>query len=84
MMNEEGNHRAERTPRTVHLVSWLGDTSQLAVRLRIRESDLVASLNRLALRDYRSTRLVIAAPLANENWVLAALQRRLLREIEQR
>jgi len=67
-------------PVKIDVVAWTGDTSQLAARLRLSESDLAAKLKALS-RDKKGSRLLVEAPPANDRPILAALARLLNVEV---
>jgi hypothetical protein len=66
---------SDHVPRAVAIVGWSGDVDQLALRLGISETVLLAALRRHGRQEGR--RLTVDAPPANSGPILAALRRRL-------
>ena len=66
---------AHHVPLPVAIVGWSGDSAQLALRLGVSETLLLAALRRHGRKEGR--RLVVDAAPANSGPILAALRRRL-------
>lgn len=58
----------------VNLVCWRGDSSQLAARLNVSESKLIAALRRVAV-DSGNGRLIVPIQLTNTGPLLNAVGR---------
>ena len=66
---------SDHIPQSIELVGWAGDSGQLALRLGVSETRLLAALRRLGRKEGR--RLVVDTTPANVAPLLSALRRRL-------